>query len=161
MGDKILSIFGVAPFAGAWIEIYGICQWHNSRKTSLPLRERGLKYSWNGFTIIWVMVAPFAGAWIEMEIPNIFRHILKPVAPFAGAWIEILHSAHFPHTFTRRSLCGSVDWNSTLPWIVGQMMSRSLCGSVDWNTFNKTHTRTDNSRSLCGSVDWNFASWFW
>ena len=56
---------GVAPFAGAWIEmVYNtFCE---------PAEE----------------VAPFAGAWIEM-----FKYdgdyIFASVAPFAGAWIEM------------------------------------------------------------------------
>ncbi len=55
----------VAPFVGAWIEIYG-----------------RIKHI-HGFA-----VAPFVGAWIEMYV------ILSPcsavsVAPFVGAWIEI------------------------------------------------------------------------
>ena len=46
MNDKIISIvIGVAPFAGAWIEIFGVV------KTG----ETG-------------GVAPFAGAWIEIPI---------------------------------------------------------------------------------------------
>ncbi len=55
----------VAPFAGAWIEIFMF----NSPTQS-------------------IFVAPFAGAWIEI------REVLERdadtfVAPFAGAWIEI------------------------------------------------------------------------
>ena len=56
----------VAPFAGAWIEIF---LWTPSK------------------TCIYT-VAPFAGAWIEIYLSN----VLPPnyhVAPFAGAWIEI------------------------------------------------------------------------
>ncbi len=55
----------VAPFAGAWIEIF---------KTPSELQPP--------------RVAPFAGAWIEMRIlPK--RGGSSEVAPFAGAWIEI------------------------------------------------------------------------
>ena len=56
---------GVAPYAGAWIEI-SLC--HNHLKLCL--------------------VAPYAGAWIEMasELNNILS---DAVAPYAGAWIEI------------------------------------------------------------------------
>ena len=77
----------VAPFAGAWIEIF-------SRGTK--------KRTWS--------VAPFAGAWIEISIkwqkraddlshPSRVRGLKYfkiptylqdfKVAPFAGAWIEI------------------------------------------------------------------------
>ncbi len=56
---------GVAPFTGAWIEIYG----------GLSICDRK-------------QVAPFTGAWIEItfllaDIPDI------AVAPFTGAWIEM------------------------------------------------------------------------
>ena len=61
-----MSIFGVAPFAGAWIEIpivQGLC---------IPKT-----------------VAPFAGAWIEIFV-DLKRISCCVVAPFAGAWIEIV-----------------------------------------------------------------------
>ena len=55
----------VAPFAGAWIEIFNTAQ----------------QYLEN-------IVAPFAGAWIE--IPYMASDsVFFTVAPFAGAWIEI------------------------------------------------------------------------
>ena len=57
---------GVAPLAGAWIEI---------------LRELSEK---NG-----LYVAPLAGAWIEMSLLG--KYIMGIfVAPLAGAWIEIV-----------------------------------------------------------------------
>ena len=83
-----LAVRQVAPFTGAWIEIW---------------REHGYSLS--------VMVAPFTGAWIEMascsrlssaasSLPSRERglksnhfcaHLCRPkVAPFTGAWIEIL-----------------------------------------------------------------------
>ena len=65
MGDKILSIFGVAPFAGAWIEM-------------LTRSRKNLKQD----------VAPFAGAWIEILKKQLLSWTAF-VAPFAGAWIEI------------------------------------------------------------------------
>ena len=55
----------VAPFVGAWIEIY---------------------LSANGFLA--VSVAPFVGAWIEMSISSA-SPAAGVVAPFVGAWIEI------------------------------------------------------------------------
>ena len=42
MGD-LLSVFAVAPHAGAWVEIEN-CSGTTSTDTSLPTRERGLKY---------------------------------------------------------------------------------------------------------------------
>ena len=56
---------GVAPFVGAWIEI-----WHTSLKETAPA------------------VAPFVGAWIEIDFSSVFTQN-EIVAPFVGAWIEI------------------------------------------------------------------------
>ena len=66
----VLSAFSVispvAPLAGAWIEIFGN---HKTDQlgTSLPSRERGLKY-----------------------FKQCTKKCTDPVAPLAGAWIEIL-----------------------------------------------------------------------
>ncbi len=101
---------GVAPHAGAWIEInlYAVL-WqgkgslptrerglkckslldYKGRRLSLPTRERGLKYSYDTPIIKkTAAVAPHAGAWIEM-IARANRHTVHVVAPHAGAWIEI------------------------------------------------------------------------
>ena len=75
----------VAPYAGAWIEIY---------------KPSSVKHH--------VSVAPYAGAWIEMCIirtPSIFTL----VAPYAGAWIEINVLTSMPLDSKGRSLRGSVD----------------------------------------------------
>ena len=67
---EIQMKIGVAPFAGAWIEI---CRYINCA--------------------ICFIVAPFAGAWIEIVI--VMKHLrIGLVAPFAGAWIEITDSIH-------------------------------------------------------------------
>ena len=55
----------VAPFVGAWIEIY--------KSYGIPPSHR---------------VAPFVGAWIEMHHSD-SRLQRRQVAPFVGAWIEI------------------------------------------------------------------------
>ena len=122
----------VAPFTGAWIEIlqlqylniyqnrrslhgsvdwnfsfasfskafscrslHGSVDWNFNQNavwyysvTSLPSRERGLKF-------------------FAYHPPSKLKH----VAPFTGAWIEILTSTLFEITASRRSLHGSVDWN--------------------------------------------------
>ena len=65
---KIIPIYFVAPFAGAWIEI---------------LLSKYLVHQ--------LFVAPFAGAWIEIVLLGTCRHESN-VAPFAGAWIEIVLS---------------------------------------------------------------------
>ena len=60
----------VAPFTGAWIEI-----WRNRRYAacvpSLPSRERGLKYACACSGQAYAHVAPFTGAWIEMAAPGL------------------------------------------------------------------------------------------
>ena len=83
--DNKTTTVVVAPFAGAWIEIY--------------INDKGIYGD---------HVAPFAGAWIEIPIPRyLFEHSL--VAPFAGAWIEIQFGHTLLKKINRRSLRGSVD----------------------------------------------------
>jgi len=60
-----VELTGVAPLAGAWIEIF-----------------------YNTIHSLYIMVAPLAGAWIEMTIALIVLTVIL-VAPLAGAWIEI------------------------------------------------------------------------
>ena len=79
----------VAPLAGAWIEIYHTEK--NGRvRASLPSRERGLKSDcgmhWSGKDT----VAPLAGAWIEI-VKALETESAESVAPLAGAWIEIVY----------------------------------------------------------------------
>ena len=78
---------GVAPLAGAWIEIQNL-DLKTFQSLSLPSRERGLKYSDYLLILSHVLVAPLAGAWIEMSqlMSSGFK---TSVAPLAGAWIEI------------------------------------------------------------------------
>ena len=79
---------GVAPLAGAWIEIFnGVCflalalvaplagAWIEIKQhillsllsPSLPSRERGLKFLCNTLLYYPLLVAPLAGAWIEIS----------------------------------------------------------------------------------------------
>ena len=58
-------------------------------KTSLPSRERGLKYYYESSTAAVWYVAPLAGAWIEIMTSYIDSRF-NTVAPLAGAWIEII-----------------------------------------------------------------------
>ena len=77
----------VAPLAGAWIEIFNAsCLF--SCNTSLPSRERGLKYILLFLHSVRHNVAPLAGAWIEIIIFWCSAECTF-VAPLAGAWIEI------------------------------------------------------------------------
>ena len=87
LGRHWLACVGVAPFAGAWIEICASCLCC-VMSSSLPSRERGLKLVSTGCRLSEVAVAPFAGAWIEMSMPSISKRPIL-VAPFAGAWIEM------------------------------------------------------------------------
>ena len=75
----------VAPRAGAWIETRSSYS-SNWRKSSLPVRERGLKQSSEAGQPWIIPVAPRAGAWIETQLTN--KRAFKPEG---------------------RSPCGSVD----------------------------------------------------
>ena len=57
----------VAPHAGAWIEISSGLLWY-FLPTSLPTRERGLKWPGDALRQAEVRVAPHAGAWIEIVV---------------------------------------------------------------------------------------------
>ncbi len=97
----------VAPRAGAWIEI-AISSGVSRSRSSLPVRERGLKFpEIFGYGEL-LDVAPRAGAWIE--IPPIKCSIpSRLVAPRAGAWIEIIITVRSLILIISRSPCGSVD----------------------------------------------------
>ena len=79
---------GVAPLAGAWIEIVTLAPGKHYETLSLPSRERGLKLSSALSSLVMAVVAPLAGAWIEI-ICRIQVRCAFVVAPLAGAWIEI------------------------------------------------------------------------
>ena len=76
---------GVAPLAGAWIEM-------------VFLAEYGIK----------ILVAPLAGAWIEMDTRDNSEPPIK-VAPLAGAWIEIRQYPRHRIRRHRRTPRGCVD----------------------------------------------------
>ena len=63
--------------------------------SSLPSRERGLKFWHLERHSEFCFVAPFTGAWIEIR-PACRRHQSLKVAPFTGAWIEMAqcHESH-------------------------------------------------------------------
>ena len=56
----------VAPFTGAWIEMYDRATVQQAEQVSLPSRERGLKSSTAACVRLQAPVAPFTGAWIEI-----------------------------------------------------------------------------------------------
>ena len=55
---------------------------------SLPLWERGLKFVGKSCELAEGVVAPLVGAWIEIPLCRHNFHPV-PVAPLVGAWIEI------------------------------------------------------------------------
>ena len=85
---SFVAYFAVAPYVGAWIEIWDYSNSINVKK-----------------------VAPYVGAWIEM-IRNCWEKTRWHVAPYVGAWIEIAIVIIFYHPLSSRTLCGCVDWNN-------------------------------------------------
>ena len=75
-----MSINAVAPLAGAWIEISSISS-GVMVYTSLPSRERGLKYEAIVPLVEYRLVAPLAGAWIEIPLPVIFLSFSQRRSP--------------------------------------------------------------------------------
>ena len=75
----------VAPYTGAWIEIY-LDEWGKNQ----------------------TLVAPYTGAWIEIVFPYTSA-LPDTVAPYTGAWIEIYIDSLVAGTLTRRTLHGCVD----------------------------------------------------
>ena len=63
---QVLSSALVAPFVGAWIEIFGEMPFVCFEWKSLPSWERGLKFINGNSYVLWGTVAPFVGAWIEI-----------------------------------------------------------------------------------------------
>ena len=77
---------GVAPLAGAWIEICLKVQHRNAQLQSHPLRVRGLK-----------------------SCDRILIFLLASVAPHVGAWIEIRERHKKSGMAASRTPCGCVD----------------------------------------------------
>ena len=78
----------VAPLAGAWIEI-STAQFLTALQTSLPSRERGLKfeeYAKKGGRVAMSLPSRERGLKFPFQPHLAYRHM---VAPLAGAWIEI------------------------------------------------------------------------
>ena len=78
---------GVAPLAGAWIEMLPM-DFTPSIWSVAPLAGAWIEMVLNKMNDVTVRVAPLAGAWIEIpcRLPMMTP---VPVAPLAGAWIEI------------------------------------------------------------------------
>ena len=98
--------------------------------TSLPSRERGLKFATAQACHIALLVAPLAGAWIEI-CKSRPQAPLRWVAPLAGAWIEIVKSCQVVRVQKVAPLAGA--WIEIQP-NRGQLLRalrRSPRGSVD------------------------------
>ena len=77
----------VAPLAGAWIEIrFRILQIISA--TSLPLRERGLKFSQAIDIVVIVLSLPLRERGLKCVALRDLCLLVR-VAPLAGAWIEM------------------------------------------------------------------------
>ena len=98
----------VAPSAGAWIEITGTASTAGLTKSSLPPRERGLKYSTTPLLGYSVVVAPSAGAWIEMPIETFFTSSIRSLPPRERGLKYVVAIGNVL-CLGRRSLRGSVD----------------------------------------------------
>ena len=75
--ETLYQRHGVAPFAGAWIEICREVDVEEKPKTSLPSRERGLKFPYRQKIMTFAEVAPFAGAWIEIGMSPEEKQLTK------------------------------------------------------------------------------------
>ena len=124
-----MLINAVAPFAGAWIEIFGFLPSISFRNVA-PFAGAWIEIFPQLLTSKFGEVAPFAGAWIEIGCGKRICRV-GAVAPFAGAWIEI------PHVFLPLYLLPlslpSRERGLKYPLVKQHMTvtSRSLRGSVD------------------------------
>ena len=125
-----MNLNWVAPFAGAWIEIY--------EKVSIYR---------------WYHVAPFAGAWIEIVKPSFFK--IPPMSlPSRERGLKFINKS-LNKIFVCRSLRGSVDWNIRSLWYSGMICVAPFAGAwIEIIELEKVRIAC-KSRSLRGSVDWN------
>ena len=124
-GNGFLAKIDVAPFVGAWIEIYE-CSHYDYTHFVAPFVG-----AWIEILLITaigdtVLVAPFVGAWIEIDSGSALSTD-NAVAPFVGAWIEI--TKHPVLHLSQRSL---PSWERGLKYgrtdFSGCLGSCSLCG---------------------------------
>ena len=105
---RLRSCPRVTPCVGVWIEITTWRAAFQTRTSSLPAWECGLKYL-GGKQLGPKLVTPCVGVWIEIGKYGAHRHEDR-VTPCVGVWIEIL--ADIWPTVRRdrgHSLRGSVD----------------------------------------------------
>ena len=145
----------VAPYTGAWIEIYG----------NAVLPSFSISRSLHG-SVDW-----------NQNITSMYR-MFSDVAPYTGAWIEISILSRKILNNRSRSLHGSVDWNLWLCliqcWLHRSLPTRErglksfvglICHTLHpvapytgaWIEIghNANKIKKFDSRSLHGSVDWN------
>ena len=160
----------VAPFAGAWIEIYTYVNINNGGTTSLPSRERGLKLTIRILVAVIHQVAPFAGAWIEIGNIGVTTS-QQMVAPFAGAWIEIRLERWQDLGFFVAPFAGAwieisfAEWEHQIerglkfPNLISILVAKSSLPSRERGLkfFLSVFNSLSYCRSLRGSVDWNFS----
>ena len=79
----------VAPLAGAWIEINGYFVFNEKSNMSLPLRERGLKSIQKDSGLTTYESLPLRERGLKSKGRKVYQRI-SIVAPLAGAWIEIV-----------------------------------------------------------------------
>ena len=97
---------GVAPLAGAWVEIRKqSCSLYSAG--SLPLRERGLKYPMPSIQGNDFLVAPLAGAWVEMP-RSLSAAPRSPSLPLRERGLKYLWRIGRDRRGGGRSPCGSV-----------------------------------------------------
>ena len=102
----IWRIDRVAPYAGAWIEIFDDYN-DVTEEESLPTRERGLKSCHCSVRLDLDSVAPYAGAWIEILLSRICR-LLASSLPTRERGLKSLIPVERSNAQSR-SLRGSVD----------------------------------------------------
>ena len=175
----LILIVQVTPFTGVWIEIiftsgvagtatshslHGSVDWNNqgkvrfdSKKSSLPSRECGLKYHTHRFYGERRQVTPFTGVWIEILHCGKWSGRGRTSLPSRECGLKLQQGCTYP--ISLRSLpsreCG-LKFCSFTSANTSMAASHSLHGSVDWNSTEEILKIANTAgHSLHGSVDWN------
>ena len=120
----------VAPLAGAWIEMLLKLNLTDMRDSSLPSRERGLKFEEHGRKGGRIAVAPLAGAWIEILLMFSFPPCEKMSLPSRerGLKFHIIRTGDCV-AWSLPSRERGLKYKSGKMW--GSVLRRSPRGSVD------------------------------
>ena len=97
---------GVAPLVGAWIEIVEM-QLNENKQTSLPLWERGLKFTGIEKSDDLYGVAPLVGAWIEITLRSTIKKQYRSLPLWERGLKFKINKPRYKKC--SRSPCGSVD----------------------------------------------------